>query len=105
VDVLQRIKRLVLTGHYRFTIKALDEMAVDVLTPNDVVESIGNARRIEKTLRSRPTLPGHERERLYVIQSYDNDGTLIYTKGKIFREPQGEVFYILVSAKISTSRG
>ncbi len=102
MDILERIKRLVLLGHYQFTLKALDEMAVDALYPNDVVESIGNAKRIEKTLRSRPALPGHERERLYVLQSYNNDGALIYTKGKIFREPQGEVFYILVSAKIST---
>lgn len=102
MDVLQRIKRLVLDGHIQFTLKALDEMAVDELYPDDVVESIENAGRIEKTLRSKSSLQGQKRERLYVIQSCNDNGTLIYTKGKIFPSPQGEVFYVLVSSKIST---
>jgi len=105
MDVLQRIQRLVRQGYFQFTLKALDEMSVDGLYPSDVVESIGNARTVTKTLRSNKPFRLREKERLYVIESFNNTGTLIYTKGKILREPQGEVFYILVSAKISTRSG
>jgi len=77
MEVLIRIKRLVLQGAIRYTLKALDEMASDGLKPANVVESILNAQTVAKTLRSR-ALQRHGRgERLYVIKSYDYRGTFI----------------------------
>jgi hypothetical protein len=102
MDVLQRIQRLVRDGYYQFTFKALDEMAADGLYPNDVLEAIHNARWITKVLHSANPSRPRARERLYVIESFNNAGSLLYTKGKIVRELQAEVFYILVSAKVST---
>jgi hypothetical protein len=102
MDVLVRIKRLVLRGWVRFTEKARDEMDVDDLSVDDVVESILNAQAIQKTLRSRSGSRRHTGEKLYVIKSFTYDGTLIYTKGAIVREAGREVFYVFVSAKLAT---
>ena len=44
-DVLVRIKRAVLTGHFAFSEKAFMEMDADRITKQDVVESIVNAVR------------------------------------------------------------
>ena len=41
-DVLRRIKRAVLAGHYAFSEKARMEMEADSLTELDVAESILN---------------------------------------------------------------
>ena len=51
MDVLLRIKRLVLRGWIRFTEKARDEMETEGLSAADVIESIANAQAIAKTLR------------------------------------------------------
>jgi hypothetical protein len=102
MDVLHYIKRLVISGSVEFTQKALDEMEVDGLTPHDVLESIVNAKRITKTLRSTSVARRSSGERLYVIKSFNYEGTLIYTKGSIIREEGFETFYILVSAKGDT---
>jgi hypothetical protein len=48
MDVLSRIKRLVLRGRILYTRKARDEMADDGLTDSDVVESLLNAQAIAK---------------------------------------------------------
>lgn len=79
-------------------------MEADLLDPDEVVESILNARAIDKTVRSRSERRRHSRERLYVIKSYSYSGTLIYTKGTIVSKGDQEVFYILVSAKLATAR-
>lgn len=42
-DILRRIKRAVLAGHYAFSEKALLEMEADSLTELDVAESIKKA--------------------------------------------------------------
>jgi len=42
MDILIRIKRLVLAGRVRFTAKAQAEMDRDDLTRNDVIESVLN---------------------------------------------------------------
>ena len=102
MDVLLRIKRLVLRGDVRFTEKARDEMDRDGLSAGDVIESIANAQTIDKTLRSRSRSRRHAGEKLYVIKSFSYDGTLIYTKGTIVREEDREVFYVFVSAKVAT---
>jgi hypothetical protein len=102
VDVLLRIKRLVARGRVRFTRKALIEMAADGLERGDVAEAILNARRVRKVIRSTSTARRIGREKLYVIESFSFTGTLIYTKGTIAARPEGEVFYVLISAKLST---
>ncbi len=95
------IKRLVLRGRIRFTEKARLEMDIDSITADDVAESIINAQRIDKTVRSRSPLRRHSGERLYIIKSSTYDGTRIYSKGTIVNEEGEDVFYILVSAKRS----
>ena len=102
MDVLFRIKQLVLRGCIRFTEKARGEMDADGLGVNQVVESIVNAQSIAKTVRSRSYAKRHASERLYVIKSFSYDGTLIYTKGAIVRQAKREIFYVFVSAKIAT---
>lgn len=102
MDILLRIKRLVLSGRVRFTVKAYDELELDGLDTTDAAEAILNAQLIAKTLRSRSAGRSGRQEKLYVIRSFNFSGTLIYTKGKIAREPEGEVFYVLISAKVDT---
>ena len=104
MEILLRIKRLVLRGDVRFTEKARDEMDRDGLSTGDVIESIVNAQTLDKTVRSRSRSRRHAGERLYVIQSFSYEGTLIYTKGTIVREEAREVFYVFVSAKVATFR-
>ncbi|MCH7685842.1 MAG: hypothetical protein IH899_04035 [Planctomycetes bacterium] len=50
--ILVRIKRALLAGNYVFTEKARIEMEADDLTDFDVIESIVDANRIYKTIRS-----------------------------------------------------
>jgi len=76
-DVLAKIKRLVLQGHYKFSEKARDEMNADGLSELDVAESILNAGTIYKTLRSNRPLREHAKEYLYVIQSTNLNGLFI----------------------------
>ena len=97
MDVLTRIKGLILRRRYRFSRKARDELVADGLEETDTLESIMNADRIKKTIRSSER-PG---EKLYVIESPDFHGTLIYTKGKITREADEEIYYFLISSKKS----
>lgn len=61
-------------------------------------------RAVTKTLRSRSQWRRYAGEKLYVIKSFNFDGTPIYSKGAIGREEDEEIFYILVSAKISTTQ-
>lgn len=77
-------------------------MAQSGLTDAEVVESLLNARSIAKVLRSRSRFRSHSREKLYIIKGLSDDGTLIYTKGKIARHGGAEVFYVLVSSKVAT---
>ena len=74
-------------------------MERDHLTAEDVLEAVVNAQAISKTLRSRSPSRRHPGEKLYVIKSFNYDGTLIYTKGAIVREDDQETFYIFVSSK------
>jgi hypothetical protein len=101
MDVLVRIKRLVVARRVVFTEKAESEMAADELTPELVYESILNAPAIFKVLRSRN--PRAKRaERLYVIKGMTFDGLDIYTKGKFLTKEETDVFYVLISSKRST---
>ncbi len=102
-DTLVRIKRLVLTGQYAFSQKARDEMELDGLTELDVVESITNAVAIYKRLRSTSFRRRSRKEFLYVIQSTNLEGIMIYTKGRFAHETGVETFYFLVSSKRALS--
>jgi hypothetical protein len=99
MDVLIRIKRAVLAGRYAFSEKARIEMETDDLTELDVAESILNAVAIYKRLRSSSLSRRTRREYLYVIQSTNLEGLVIYTKGKLVQEAGIETYYFLVSSK------
>ena len=101
-DVLVRIKRAVLSGHYAFSEKARLEMESDGLTELDVAESILNAVAVYKKIRSRSPLREQAREYLYVIQSTNLEGMVIYSKGKLVKEAGTESYYFLVSSKRAT---
>ncbi|MDZ7290885.1 MAG: hypothetical protein ONB44_14645 [candidate division KSB1 bacterium] len=101
MDILARIKRLVLTGKVIFTLKAQLEIEADQLTEDLVCEAILNAPAIAKIQRSRKPESG-KREILYVIKGLTYDGLLIYTKGKFKTIGQQEVFYVVISSKRST---
>jgi hypothetical protein len=98
MDILSRIKRLVLSRRIVFTKKAEDEMYADGLDEDDVIESIVNAHRIDKVIRS-ANPRGAGTERLYVIKGLTFGNALIYTKGKIVKDATSETFYILISSK------
>ena len=99
MDVLIRIKRAVLAGHYRFSKKARIEMEIDGLTELDVVESILNAPAIYKRLRSTSPSRNKRREYLYVIQSTNLGGLVVYTKGTFGVAMGTETYYFFVSSK------
>jgi hypothetical protein len=99
VDILVRIKRSILAGRYAFSEKARIEMESDGLTEFDVAESIINAVAIYKRLRSRSHRRSSRFEYLYVIQSTNLEGVMVYSKGKLVREHGEDHFYFVVSAK------
>lgn len=98
-NILVRIKRAVLAGNYAFSEKARLEMEADSLTELDVAESILNAVAIYKRIRSRSPHRKQAREHLYVIQSTNLEGLMIYTKGKLVSEADVETYYFLISSK------
>ncbi len=102
MDVLIKIKRLVIARRVIFSGKAREERLACDLTVEDVLESILNAPTINKTLRSTSEFRKSRREKLYVIISSTYDGKLIYTKGTIRKVNDVEEFYILISAKWSS---
>ncbi len=102
MDILDRIKRLVLQGNVSFTRKAELEMLIDHLTPGHICEAIINAPVIAKKLRSKNPRTGVA-EILYVIEGLTFDGMFVYTKGKLDKLDDKEVFYVLVSSKRSTN--
>lgn len=103
MDTLARIKRLVLRGAVEFTAKASHEMEIEALSVDDVIESVINAQRIDKVLRSRSPHRRNVGEKLYVIKSFTYAGTLVYTKGTIVQEEDRATFYIFISSKVAES--
>lgn len=101
MDIIIRIKRLVIARDVLFTQKAENEMAEGSLTPELVYESILNSPAIFKTLRSRNART-KRLETLYVIKGLTFDGLDIYTKGKFLTKEGVDVFYVLISSKRST---
>jgi len=86
MDVLVRIKRLVMRGQVRFTEKARLELDADGLEPEEALEAIVAAPSITKSLRSRSPQRRGPRETLYVIVGVSFGGIPIYTKGVIRKE-------------------
>ena len=80
MDILVRIKRLVIARKVLFTQKAADEIVAENLTRELIYESIINAPAVTKIIRSKNPQTGR-RERLYVIKGLTFDGQDIYTKG------------------------
>ena len=102
MDILVRIKRLVIARRVEFTLKANEERVRDDLSVEDVLESIVNANAIKKVVRSRSSARRQRGERLYVIESPTFTGTWVYTKGTIRKKNGQETFYVFVSAKLAT---
>jgi hypothetical protein len=100
-----RIKRCAMARRVRLTSKARNEMWRGLLTEDDVLESLLNAQTIQKAMKSTSGLREEPGEMLYVIQSTNFRGTLIYTKGKLVVEYGIETFYVLLSAERSVSDG
>lgn len=101
MDILSKIKRLAIARKLIFTRKAEDERLLDGLTIDDIIESITRAAAIKKIIRSKSSGRILKREKLYIIESPNLSGTWIYTKGTTRKAKDGDVFYILVSSKIS----
>jgi len=100
---LVRIKRLVASGRYEFTLKADTKCAADGLTRQDVVESILTAQFLRVKNSKSPWRPG-KRERLYIIDSFNFEGIPIYSKGVLRTVHEHESdFYILISGKRSVA--
>ena len=99
MQILVRIKRLLLSGRYAFSLKAEVEMFADDITSRDVIESVINAPAVTKVLRSRSQRRPARHEKLYVIVGSTYDGLLIYTKGTIRKIAGEDTFYFLVSSK------
>lgn len=98
-NVLLKIKRLILEGHYRFSDKADTEMEVSGLTNTDVLEAIINAHKIDKVMRSTSRGKTHRGEKVYVIQGLTYDNILVYTKGTIKKFEGKDILYFLISSK------
>ena len=101
MDILAKIKRLAIARKLIFTRKAEDERLLDGLTIDDIIESITRAAAIKKIIRSKSSGRILKKEKLYIIESPNLSGTWIYTKGTTRKTKEGDVFYILVSSKIS----
>jgi hypothetical protein len=74
-------------------------MEADGLTESDVAESIISVVAIYKRLRSRSVLRSRRTEYLYVIQSTNFEGVMVYSKGKLISDGGEDRFYFLVSSK------
>lgn len=98
MDVIVRIKRLVIARNVLFTQKAEGEMTAECLTPELVYESILNAPSIFKSIRSRNQRTART-ETLYIIKGLTFDGIDIYTKGKFLTRKGADIFYVLISSK------
>jgi len=100
MDILVKIKRLVISGNVFFTKKAEYEIDRDGLTEDLVCEAIINAPGISKKIRSKKTQSSGT-ENLYIIIGLTYDDIPIYTKGKIIKSDNKEKFYVLISSKKS----
>ncbi len=101
MDLLVRIKRLVVARRVEFTLKATEERLRDGLTVEDVLESIVNANVIKKIVRSRSSARRRRTERLYVIESRHSPESGCTARGPLRRKDGQEAFYVLISSKLT----
>ena len=100
MDILVRIKKLVLEDFVRYTAKAVMEMDSDGLTELDVKEAIVSANSLRKVVRSTSSRRIREKEKLYIIVGVNFGGIPIYTKGTIRKGlDHKEYLYIFISSK------
>jgi hypothetical protein len=99
---LIKIKRLIWRGKYEFRLSAEIQLADDGLTHEDALEAILNADYLKKKNSISQDKIG-PKEKVYIIESFTYDGILMYTKGAIKKSDGQETFYIIISAKRSTS--
>ncbi|MBI5762041.1 MAG: hypothetical protein HZA51_00800 [Planctomycetes bacterium] len=98
---LVKIKRMVRAGNYDFTLKADLECRADGLTQDDVIESILTAQFLRAKNSTSAWRQGR-REKVFIIDSFNFEGTAIYSKGVIRKLNDHESdFYILISGKRS----
>jgi len=102
MNLLVKIKRLVLTRKVVFTSKARAERYESGLAVEEIFESIINAPSINKIVNSTSEFKKKKKEKLYIIISSTFDGKIIYTKGTIRKVNGQDEFYILISSKWST---
>jgi len=76
-------------------------MKADGITELDVVESIINAVAIYKKIRSRSAYRKDSKETLFIIQSTNLEGLMIYSKGKLVSKGGTATYYFLISSKKS----
>ncbi len=88
MEVLARIKRLIVRRRYRFAVKALMELDQDGLEPEDALEAVLNAQGIKKTLRSQNPRRGRVAEKLYVIETLTTAGPSSTRKAKSRAKPE-----------------
>jgi len=98
-EILKRIKRAIIARNYEFSAKALAELDMDGLSESDALESILNAVRIYKRIRSSSARRSAHREYLNVIIGDTLDGIAVYTKGKLIAASGVDTYYFLVSSK------
>lgn len=99
---LIKIKKLILLGRYEFRLSAAVQLTSDGLTKEDALGAILNADFLmKKNSTSQDKL--ERKEKVYIIESFTYDGILMYTKGIIRTKGNQETFYIIISAKRSTS--
>ncbi len=101
MDILVKIKRLIISRKVVFTSKAREERQNDGLTVEEIFESIINSPAIHKTVLSTSEFKKKRKEKLYIIIGSTFDGNFIYTKGAIRKINYLEEFYILISSKWS----
>jgi len=70
-----------------------------IFVTHDIAEAILNAVAIFKKVRSTNPVRKRPRKYLYIIQSTNLEGLLIYTKGKLLKEAGQDSYYFLVSSK------
>jgi hypothetical protein len=101
MDLLIKIKRLIIARKVIFTSKARREREQSGLSVEEILESIINAPSINKTINSTSEFKKKTKEKLYIIISSTFDGKIIYTKGTIRKVNGHDEFYILISSKWS----
>jgi hypothetical protein len=97
MDLLRRIKSLIVHRHYRYTVKAADKLETDDLEEEDVFESIRQRRADQQN----PAIDKTTGRKALCHRKHQLQRDAHLQQGAIRREAGEEVYYIFVSAKRS----